>query len=44
MFKDKYCIDADKGKDENINKIVISNDTYALGELLEEIKYVLRRK
>ncbi len=36
-FKEKYTALAEKDKIENKDKIVISNEAYALGELLEQI-------
>jgi len=37
----KYCSDAEKTKPENKDKIVISNESMAILEGLEEIKSIL---
>jgi len=51
IFKDKYTlqtsIDAEMGlkpeEKKESNKIVLSNDAYALGESLEQVKIMLWR-
>lgn len=42
-FKDKYCNEKDKDKPENINKIVLTNESFAVCELLYDIKVQLFR-
>ena len=44
MLKDKYTIETEKTKEENKDKIVISNDAYANCEMLEELTTLLRRR
>lgn len=42
-FEDKYTNDSGKTKPENKDKTVLSNDTYAIGELLDKLVIELRR-
>lgn len=42
-FKDTYTTEDEKAKEENKDKKVISQDAYAIGELLEVIMLMLRR-
>jgi len=37
QFKDKYVVQAEKDKPENKNKKIISDDAYAIGEMLQSI-------
>lgn len=40
-FKEKYTNTKDKDKDENKDKTVLSDDAFALGELLDTISIKL---
>ena len=40
-FKTKYVIEANALLPENKTKVVISNEAYAIGEMLEELKSIL---
>lgn len=42
-FTDKYISEADKLVDDKSEKIVLSNDAFVIGELLEQIKIQLFR-
>lgn len=41
-FNDRYCSTTDKDKVQNNNKIVLSNDIYALCECINDLKGALR--
>lgn len=36
-FKENYCDETDKTKPENKDKKIISDDAYAIGEILDNI-------
>ena len=40
-FKEKYTNEKEKEKPEEKGKIVLSNDAFALGEVLEELRQKL---
>ena len=42
-FKERYISEADKLLDNKSTKIVLSNDAFAIGELLDSIKKELFR-
>jgi len=42
-FKEKYINDAEKTKIENKDKIVLTNDTFAIAELLNELNIFAKR-
>jgi hypothetical protein len=37
-FEEKYCMQSEKDKPENKDKKSISDDSFALGEVLDEIQ------
>lgn len=43
MFKHKYCLESEKSLEANKDKKVISIDTYATLESLEELMFYVRR-
>lgn len=42
-FKEVYTSEAEKAKPENKNKLALSNEAYAIGELLQAIKDVFEQ-
>lgn len=42
-FKDKYVMDTEANKPENKDKKIISDDAYAIGEMIESLKDMLER-
>lgn len=42
-FKDKYTTEAEKEKEENRYKVVISDDTYSILEMMQELINVLKK-
>lgn len=37
-FKERYCSDSEKAKEENKEKKVLSDDAFALGEVIDDLK------
>jgi hypothetical protein len=35
QFKEKYCSEIEKTKEENKDKIALSNDAYAISEMID---------
>lgn len=42
-FKEKYANTADKEKPENKDKIILSNDAFAVGEIIEYFADLVER-
>ena len=36
-FKEKYCITAVSTLPENKNKVIVSNDAYAVGDMIQKL-------
>jgi len=36
-FEEKYCGDSEKAKEENKDKKIISNDAFALGDIIQTL-------
>jgi len=43
-FKEKYINEAEKTKPEHKEKIVLSDDSFAIAELIEEIRINIKRQ
>ena len=41
-LKDKYIINANKEDIENKEKLIISNDAYALGEIIQDLTKAIK--
>jgi len=42
MINEKYCRDSEKEKEKNVGKKVISDDSYAICEFLEELRRTIQ--
>jgi len=42
-FIEKYCLSSDSALPENKTKIIVSNDAFAVGEVIQELIYKIEQ-